>query len=275
MPQSISTAFIKQYEREVHTAYQMQGSKLRGFVRNVSNVIGSTCTFQKVGKGTASQKTTHGLVPVMNVNHTSVEVTLHDYYAGDWADKLDENKINIDEKKVLTDAGAYALGRKTDDLIITALASASTLTVPEANIGMTLTKVYAAMEKLGNADVPDDGNRTAVVGWKQWGELLNIDEFSNSQFIGDADLPFKGLSAKKWLGTTWIAHPALPVASDIRKCFWFHKNAVGHASGSDVQTDITWHGERAAWFINNMMSQGAGLIDGNGVVVIECDETPD
>ncbi|HEY8189893.1 MAG TPA: phage capsid protein, partial [Micavibrio sp.] len=50
---------------------------------------------------------------------------------------------------------------------------------------------------------------------------------------------------------------------------------VGHASGSDVQTDITWHGDRASNFVNNMMSQGAGLIDANGVVVIGCDETPD
>ena len=27
-------------------------------------------------------------------------------------------------------------------------------------------------------------------------------------------------------------------------------------------------------FVNNMMSQGAGLIDADGIVIIECDETP-
>lgn len=26
--------------------------------------------------------------------------------------------------------------------------------------------------------------------------------------------------------------------------YWYHKTAIGHAVGSDVKTDITWHGDR-------------------------------
>ena len=37
---------------------------------------------------------------------------------------------------------------------------------------------------LGNKDVPDDGNRYAIVGWKQWSELLNITEFANADYVG-------------------------------------------------------------------------------------------
>jgi hypothetical protein len=33
-----------------------------------------------------------------------------------------------------------------------------------------------------------------------------------------------------------------------------------------VQTDVTWHGDRAAHFVANMMSQGATLVDNSGVV---------
>ena len=51
-------------------------------------------------------------------------------------------------------------------------------------------------------------------------------------------------------------------------CFLFHKSAIGFASGADVTTDITWHGDHAAHFINSMMSQGAGLIDDDGVIKI-------
>jgi len=276
MSVTVNTAFVKQFEREVHESYQRLGSKLRGAVRTSSNVKGSSTVFQKVGKGTASTKSTHGMVPVMNLSHSSVECQLLDYYAGDWVDRLDELKINHDERQVIANAGAYALGRKTDELIINALASASTLTIADFNIGMTRDKVLKAFELLGENDVPDDGQRFAVVGWQQWSELLKIPEFSSSDFIGSDELPYKGTQAKKWLGTTWIPHSGLPIDSnDIRKCFWFHKNAIGHASGSDVQTDITWHGDRAAHFINNMMSQGSALIDSGGVVVVSCDETPD
>jgi hypothetical protein len=276
MSTDINIAFVKQFEREVHEAYQRQGSKLRIAVRTINNVKGSSVVFQKVGKGTASTKSANGMIPVMNVSHTSVECTLQDFYAGDWVDKLAELKINHDERSVIANAGAYALGRKTDDLIISALASASTLTVPDGNVGLTRDKVLLAFEKLGGADVPDDGQRFAVIGWKQWSELLKVPEFASSEYVGSDELPYKNMQAKKWLGTTWIPMSGLPIdGNDIRSCFWFHKTAIGHASGSDVQSDITWHGDRAAHFVNNMMSQGAALIDGSGIVVIGCDETPD
>lgn len=274
MSTSIDTAFVKQFEREVHSAYQRMGSKLRNTVRTSNNVKGATCTFQKVGKGTAMTKSSGGMVPVMNLEHTAVEVALQDYYAGDWLDKLDEIKLNHDERQVIANAGAYALGRKTDEMIINALA-ASTAAVSDNTTGMTKTKLLEAYEILGGKDVPDDGQRFCIVGVKQWSELLQIQEFSSADYVGNEDLPWQGSQAKKFLGTTFMVHSGLPIdAGDIRSCFWFHKTAIGHAIGAEVETDITWHGDRAAHFVNNMMSQGAGLIDADGVVEIPCDETP-
>lgn len=278
MATTIDQAFIKQFEREVHEAYQRQGSKLRNTVRSINNVNGASAIFQKVGKGTASTKSTHGMVPVMNLAHSNVECTLQDFYAGDWVDRLQELKVNIPERQVIASAGANALGRKTDELIIAALQAASTHVIGDSNVGLTKSKVMSAFETFGENDVPDDGNRYAVIGWKQWTELLAIPEFSNAEYVGASNLPYSATftQAKMWLGTIWVPHSGLPVdGNDIRSCYFFHKTAVGHASGSDVQTDISWHGDRAAHFVNNMMSQGAALIDADGVVVINCDETPD
>ncbi len=184
-------------------------------------------------------------------------------------------KVNHDERQVIANAGAYALGRKTDELIINAL-NASTNTVTDAAAGLTINKVLEAFEKLGATEVPDDGQRTAVVGWKQWSQLLALKEFSSADYVGSDELPFTGTQAVKWLGTLWIPHGGLPLdaVTGVRRCFWFHKTAVGHGSGQDVETDITWHGDRAAYFVNSMMSQGAALIENSGVVVMTCDETP-
>mgnify|MGYP000881524610 CR=1 FL=1 len=276
MSNTIDQAFVKQFEREVHEAYQRQGSKLKNTVRSINNVLGASTTFQKVGKGTASTKSTHGMVPVMNLAHSNVECTLQDYYAGDWVDKMDELKININERQVIASAGANALGRKTDELIIDALETAATNIITDGGVGLTKAKVLSAFETFGNTDVPDDGSRFAVIGWKQWSDLLAIDEFVSADYIGTDNLPYTSITqAKMWLGTIWIPHSGLPVTvGGVRSCFFYHKTAVGHASGSDVQTDITWHGDRAAHFVNNMMSQGAALIDGAGVMTINCDETP-
>ncbi|PWC56034.1 phage capsid protein [Azospirillum sp. TSO22-1] len=269
MSTSVAQAFVKQFEREVHESYQRMGSKLRNTVRSKNNVQGASTVFQKVGKGTAMVKARHGTVPVMNLDHEPVECLLADYYAGDWVDKLDELKTNIDERQVIANAGAYALGRKTDELVIAEL-DKSTVFAGTAADGLTKGKVLEAFELLGAADVPDDGQRYAVVGWKQWSQLLGIDEFASSDYVGPDELPWRGTQAKRWLGTLWVPHSGLTLSGSVRLCHWYHKTAVGHAAGADVKTDITWHGDRAAHFVNNMMSQGACLIDQGGVVTLRC-----
>lgn len=269
MSTQVEQSFIANFEAEVHVQYQQMGSKLRNTVRTKDSVVGATTTFQKVGKGIASTKARHGLVPVMNVDHTPIECVLQDYYAGDWVDRLDELKTNINEQQIVAKAGAYALGRKTDEMVINQLATSTNFAGSDTD-ELTKLKVLTAFEMLGEADVPDDGQRFAVVGWKQWSDLLNIDEFANADYVGDEQLPWKGTQAKRWLGTLWIPHSGLPKIGSVRYCFWYHKTAIGHGIGSEVKTDITWHGDHAAHFVNNMMSQGACLVDGSGVVTLRC-----
>ena len=274
---SVDQAFIKQFESEVHEAYQRQGSKLRNTVRVINDVRGASAVFPKVGTGTAATKATGAAVPTMSLSHDTIEVALDDYYAGDWIDRMDELKLNIDERQVIANAGAYALGRKTDELIVTALSGATTNTIADGNTGLTKAKVLEAFETFGMNDIPDDGQRYAVVGWKQWSELLALEEFVNADYVGTEALPYSSITqAKQWLGTLWIPTTGLPISvDDIRSCFFYHKNAIGHAVAAEIETDITWHGDKASHFVNSMMSQGAGLIDEDGVITIECDETPD
>jgi hypothetical protein len=256
MSTSVVDSFTRHFQAEVHEAYQRMGSKLRNTVRTKNNIKGASTTFQKVGKGVASTKARHGKVPVMNIDHEPIEVVLQDYYAGDWVDALDEVKVNHDERAVVANAGAYALGRKTDELILEACdGSAPVVEAGTGADGLTKAKVLEAFELLGAADVPDDGQRHAVVGWKQWSDLLDIPEFADADYVGDDNLPWKGTQAKRWLGALWMPHSGLTISGGVRKCYWYHKTAIGHAVGHEVKTDITWHGDRAAHFVNNMMSQ--------------------
>lgn len=272
MSVSIDKVFVKQFEADVHLAYQQMGTKLRSTVRSKSGVVGATTTFQKVGRGTASTKSRHGIVPVMNLNHEPVECALMDYYAGDWVDALDELKTNVDERRVVASAGAYALGRKTDELIINAMSKA-TAEVGNYSAGLSKSVILSALEVLNTNDVPDDGRRFAVVGVHQWNELLSMDEFVSADYVSDTPLA-NGAEARKWLGITWVLHNGLPLTGTNRDCFIYHASSIGHACGQEVKTDISWHGERAAHFISNSMSQGAVMIDASGIVRVKCSETP-
>lgn len=272
MSNSIEQSFIQEYQSQVHIAYQRMGSKLRNTVRSKKDVKGASTIFQIVGKGSASTKARHALVPTMDISHTQITCHIEDYYAGDWVDKLDELKTDTHEKQILANAGAYALGRKSDDIIINALDN-NDQRIDANDTGLTKAKILEAYEMLGAKDVPDDGQRYCVIGWRQWTELLDINEFKNADYIGSDQLPWEGVQAKKWLGTTWFAHSGLTLNNGERLCHWYHRSSVGHAIGSDVTADITWHGDRAAHFVNNMMSQGAVVIDKDGIISLPCKES--
>ena len=123
MANTIDTAFIKQFESEVHLAYQRMGSKLRNTVRMANNVTGNVVRFQKIGTGSASTKSRNGLVTPMELAHTTVEATMSDFYAAEYIDKLDELKTNINERQAVATSAAAALGRKTDEILYTAMDS--------------------------------------------------------------------------------------------------------------------------------------------------------
>ncbi len=269
MSLTIDQAFIKQFEADVHLQYQQYGTKLRNTVRVKNDVKGSSTTFQRVGKGTASTKSRHGLVPTMNIQHTPIECVLQDFYAGDWCDAMDELKTNTDERKVIASAGAYALGRKTDELIISALSKATNEVAADTK-GLTKEKIMKAIEKLNELSCPDDGQRFGVVGVHQWSELLSIKEFTSSEYCGENYALINGSEARKWMGVIWILHNNLPLISGNRQCFIYHKTAIGHAVGSEVKSDISWQGDRQSHFISNSMSQGSCVIDESGIVKISC-----
>jgi hypothetical protein len=271
MSTTVSNAFVTQYVEMVHQAYQAQGSKMRQTVRLQTEVEGAKCVFQKVGKGAAGKKTRHGNVPLMNLNHSNVSCTLSDWYAAEYIDKLDELKDKSDEQQVAANAGAWALGRKIDELLITKLDGATNV-VAEAATGLTKDKILQAFGTLNANDVPDDGHRFAVVGPHQWNELLNIQEFKSSDYAGEQYAWLKGTESRTWLGITWMFHTGLPVADGARSCFIYHKNSLGLAEGQQVQAFVDWVPEKAAHLVDHMLSAGACLIDPDGVVEIRCDD---
>ena len=274
MSTSISTAFIKQFESEVHMAYQRMGSKLMNTVRQSKNVQGNQARFQKAGKGTAVTKSRHADVPTMDITHSTVDVTLSDFYASDYVDRLDELKTNIDERQVLSQSAAAALGRKTDQLVIDVLdAGTNSNNIAHGSAGLTLAKALTTYEAFGEADVPDDGQRYFAVSPAGWADLLQLDQFSRMEYVGEGDLPYSGgMTAKRWLGFMWFTHSGLSISSTTRECHAYHKTAVGLASGSDVRTEVNYIPEKVSSLITSYMSMGATMIDNDGAVKVQITE---
>ena len=276
MATSITNAFITQFEAEVHMAYQRMGSKLKNLVRTVNGVNGNTVKFQKVAKGSANTKARHAEVVAMDLSHSNVSATLTDYYAADYVDKLDELKVNIDERQVVAQSAAYALGRKTDSVITEIMENATALANNSSGTGtgMNLGKAQAMMELFNTNDVPDDQQRYWVVGPKQWSDLINLDQFSRVEYVGEGELPYAGgMTAKRWLGFLWFVHSGLETSgSTDRHTVAFHKSSLGLGVGTDVKTEVNYIPEKVSHLITSMLSIGSTLIDTDGIRVQKCAE---
>jgi len=281
MSTTVSTAFVRQYEREVHDVFQRTGSYLLGTVRWKNRVKGSSTTFQKIGKGIATTKSRHGTITPMNQTHTAIQVTLADFYAGDWVDKLDEAKLDIDERGAIARGGAAALGRKVDNQIITVLdtTTATGVTWSSTSVANVRNNLLNMEREINENDAPNDGMRFGILSPFGWAAAMCVDAFSRAEFISWEDLPYKtgaafGTRFKNWLNVKWQSHSDVPgVGSTLVNYFLWHYDSVGYASNVVVEgmdtamsADITWHGDRAAHFINHAMSGEAGMIDDTGVI---------
>lgn len=271
MSQEIVNVFINEYEPMVHMAYQQKSSRLRGTVRTKTNVNAESVYFPKAGVGTAVKKARHGKIQPMSIDHDKVRCFIEAYYAGDWIDEADMVRTNINERQVIAETAAAALGRNTDDLIITA-ALGTTQEITEAGSdGLTKAKFLDALKTFGDNE-NFEGDITCVVGPQQWNDLLNITEFANAYYIDSKPFPNMPYKQANWLGVNFIMSNRLPVASGKRTILLYNKTAIGHAMNSDITTMAQFNAERDSYWVVSKNMEGACLIDEAGVLKVQCAE---
>jgi hypothetical protein len=274
MTASISTAFVAQFDAEVKQAYQAAG-KLFGTVRTKTGVVGSTHRFPKLGKGLAQPRIPQTDVIPMNVQHSNVTATLEDWSAPEYSDIYDLQKINFDERKELKMAIASAMGRRMDQLVIDALDAGASATQVDDNIGGTnsnlnTSKLRRAKRLLDAAGVPatDRYFVHSAIGLEG---LLGTTEATSSDYNSVKALVSGEVDT--WLGFKFImiedrVEGGISVASNIRKNFAFHKQALGLAVGIDMRTEMNYIPEKTSWLINGMFSAGAIGIDSDGIIEV-------
>jgi len=278
MVMQVSNQFIDSFDAEVKLAYQATKS-LRDTVRVKTGVVGSTHRFSTAGAGVATQHNRGNDVVAMNAGRDKVPVTLSDWDAFDYEDIMDIEKINFDDKKIIAQSTAAAMGRREDQLIIDALEAAIVAgnTVGAGTAAFSLTLVAEAAQLLDSLSVPSE-NRTLIYTAKQKQQFLSSTVVTSSDYnsvkalvAGDLDtfygFKFKTIGARTEGG--------LPRAQGVEQyAFAYHKDSVGLAIGKDMTSMVDWIAEKLAWQIGCVYSAGAVVIDATGMVAINTDDNP-
>jgi hypothetical protein len=286
MSTQITTAFVEQYKANVLHLAQQKGSRLRSTARYEA-VTGKSHYFERIGSVAARKRTTrHEDTPQIDVPHSRRKVTLEDY---DWADLIDqEDKVRmlISPQSEYAIAGANAMGRTMDDVIIAAatgnaysgVAGGSTVTLPSsqtivhANQGLTMDKLLEAKEIIDSSDVDPDEPRYFICSAKQVTDLLNNTSVTSIDFN-----TVKALASgivDSFLGFKFIRSERLTEDGTVRSCLAYTESAIGLAVGADITTRISERDDKNyATQVFLSMVIGATRVEDEKIVEVEVQET--
>jgi hypothetical protein len=278
MAAQLSTAFVTLFDAEVKQAYQAM-AELRGAVRTRSGVEGASYKFPKIGKGVAQVRIPQTDVSPLNVSYGQVTATLQDWIAAEYSDIFMQAKVNFDERRELVNVVSSAIGRRQDQLVLDALnGSSTTLTVSEdiggTNTNLNVAKLRTAKALLDKGNVPMR-DRHIIIHANSLSSLLGETAVTSSDFNTVKALVQGEINT--FLGFQFHVlgdrdEGGLPLDTDGRTCWAFHRDAVGMAEGISPKTEINYIPEKTSFLISSMFSAGAVAIDAEGIVNINCTE---
>jgi len=283
MAQSITNAFVTLFDAEVKQAYQGESSIL-GCVRLRQGVQGNTYKFPKLGKGSATARIPQTDVTPLNVTYSQVTATMNDYNAAEYSDIFHQAKVNFDERQELVQVVSKAIGRRMDQLIIDGLdAASSPSTVAKTVVtsgsaaasNLNVGKLIAAKKALDANNVPFD-DRHIVVHANNLSGLLGDERAISGDFATVKALVAGEINT--FLGFKFYVlgdrdEGGLPLSTNDRTVFAFHRSAIGMAVNMNQKTEINYVPEKTSFLVNSMFSAGAVAIDDEGIVKITCDES--
>ena len=280
MAVSISNAFVTLFDTEVKQAYQGD-AVLRNTVRLRTGVTASTHKFTKIGAGVAQVRVPQTDVTPLNVTYSQATVTLTDYIAAEYSDIFNQAKVNFDERQELVQVVAKAIGRRSDQLIIDALAASSTSLTVATSIGgagtnLNMAKLREASRLLNTANVPAE-DRYMLIHASQLASLLSETSVTSSDFntvkalVQGEISTFMGFTFNV-IGDRSEGGLTGGGSGSTRKVYAYHKMAVGMAESMAIRSEINYIPEKTSWLVSSMFSAGAIAIDAGGCVDITCTE---
>lgn len=274
MTKTLSNVASKEFH-DVFISKYGAARKLQNTSQVVTGVIGESYQWPIIGQVAMQDRGAYGSSLVnQESDHTKVITTFNDKYVRRTTDIFEQKEVNASEQDALAKQLASTIGRYEDQVQINALNGTSATEIDTDSSNLTVEKLIAAKERLIGNNAPEE-DMWFIMHANQWAALMSSDKVTSD------DYSFKALMDGKinsYLGFNIVVYGdsvegGLPKTGNIRKCFAWHKDAVGLAYSMAPTTKIWYSDDRASWVVDGMLRMGGSAILDDGIVPIKCDET--
>lgn len=269
--------FTTQYADRAMHIYQNQGNRLRPMVTPATRIHGAEkATFWLAGKSKAVKKTRNQRNVPSNGARKKVEALLQDWTVFETVEEFDLDRMTVDEKEVVYQSGAMALGRATDKEIYDIGYAAAPSVDGSLNFaGERFSAAFALRlcDALQQDKVPWDGKVWCGLPSRAWNQFIGNKAVNSAEHVG-GDLPFtKATDTRFWNGVNWFLQveedpeDLYPVgAANTCDALIWHSSAIGWGNHTDLRVIADWDNYEDWWTIN-MRSKGCAvaLQEGKGL----------
>lgn len=273
--------FPTQYANRAMHIYQNQGNRLRPMVTMATRIQGAEkAVFWLAGKTVATKKTRNQRNTPGNAARKKFEVDLETWVAFDTVEEYDIDRMTVDEREIVYQSGAMALGRATDIEVYDTMATAHTTvdgSLDFSSGAFSAANALTLCEALQDDKIPWDGNVYCGLPAKQWNQLIANKVVNSADHV--KDLPFtQATDTRDWNGVKWFLQveeddqDLYPVAvADTRDMFIWHKSSLGWGNHTDLRVIPQWDNYEDWWTIN-MQAKGCctTMQEGNGMKRFRC-----
>lgn len=275
MSASLTNVQQTEFDALVKAIYRSRGFLLRDSVRMIQDVIGAFVQFRKVDQIIAVETPYLAAVTIQDPNYQKATATLVKYTAPTAVDEVQELTVNFDAKSENAMLVAQAMGRRSDQILIDAVAADVGDTIVDGGTNFTYDKFTQVLEFFDNNAVPLP-ERFVAMSASNFRSLLGDDQFVSTFYTTNNVIDRARI--REYLGFNVIIIPAmteggLPQTGDIQTALAWHKMSTGAGIGKNFRTEINYIPQNTSWLINGVFSMGAVVIDNRGTLAIDCDVT--
>ncbi len=278
--------FQPQYENRAMHIYQNEGNRLRHTTTPATSFSGSDkAKWRLAGKSKAKKIGRNSSPENAGGDRKTFEAALETWQVFDEVYEYDLDRLNIDEREVIYQSGAMALGRATDIEIYDKMKVAvpnvpAALDFSGGAPGTTLFSAAHALTLCGalqDDKVPWNGRVYCGLPSVQWNQFIANKVVNSADHVGPGGLPFvQATDNRFWNGVNWFLQveedpeDLYPMYSaNQQDLFIWHQSAMGWGLHTDLSMIPQWdnRGQGGGCWTINMKAKGAAttLQEGKGV----------